>query len=260
MAYDPSKWFSYSNLYDNQNNEETADNKKNESEKQSFDYNTSSNSYEYNDNLSSYEQDGSEYDPCSPSINSFTKSDVEEKKNKALPDPRKLDHYISLLQKLIRPLSPDYKRKLPYDVICQLAHSVLDGTVFEIASGLQDIQTITEKNLAEQRNKVITEHRNKKSEIYKRHENDIQKVKNRAHQLVLLEKKHSDEKNNFKQHCEKEIQQLDQKIVLEIDQKVSDQQLTLERAGLPLFFITNNPEEVKLQMYILDFIIKLANC
>ena len=31
----------------------------------------------------------------------------------------------------------DHKRKLPYDVIVQLAHAVLDGTVFEIAKGLQ---------------------------------------------------------------------------------------------------------------------------
>ena len=55
----------------------------------------------------------------------------------------------------------DYKKKLPYDVICQLAHSILDGTVFEIAKGLQDIQKITEKNLSAKRLQVLNDHKSK---------------------------------------------------------------------------------------------------
>ena len=48
---------------------------------------------------------------------------------------------------------------LPYDVICQLAHAMLDGTVFEIASGLRDIQKITEKSLHAKRTQLVNEHR-----------------------------------------------------------------------------------------------------
>ena len=48
---------------------------------------------------------------------------------------------------------------LPYDVICQLAHAILDGTVFEITKGLQDIQQITEKSLSERRMKIVNAHR-----------------------------------------------------------------------------------------------------
>lgn len=48
---------------------------------------------------------------------------------------------------------------LPYDVICQLAHAMLDGTVFEIANGLRDIQKITEKNLHAKRAQLVNEHR-----------------------------------------------------------------------------------------------------
>ena len=53
----------------------------------------------------------------------------------------------------------EFKKKLSYDVICQLAHAVLDGTVFEIVKGLQDIQLITEKNLSAQRAKMLEEHK-----------------------------------------------------------------------------------------------------
>lgn len=50
---------------------------------------------------------------------------------------------------------------LPYDVICQLAHAMLDGTVFEITNGLRDIQKITEKNLHAKRTQLVNEHRSK---------------------------------------------------------------------------------------------------
>lgn len=40
--------------------------------------------------------------------------------------------------------------------------------------------------------------------------------------------------------------------------QVSDQQVTLEKAGVPGFFVTNKPIEVKVQMYLLDFILRLS--
>ena len=49
------------------------------------------------------------------------------------------------------------------------------------------------------------------------------------------------------------------KLVTQLDQKVSDQQVTLERAGVPGFFVTNNPTEIQVQMYLLEFIVKIGN-
>lgn len=39
-----------------------------------------------------------------------------------------------------------------------------------------------------------------------------------------------------------EQQMMDKKIVAEIDQKVLDQQNTLEKAGVPGFYVTTNPQ------------------
>lgn len=39
-----------------------------------------------------------------------------------------------------------------------------------------------------------------------------------------------------------EQRMMDKKIVAEIDQKVIDQQNTLEKAGVPGFYITTNPQ------------------
>ena len=49
------------------------------------------------------------------------------------------------------------------------------------------------------------------------------------------------------------------KIILELDQKVMDQQVMLEKAGIPGFLVTNNPLEIRLQMYLLDFINRLSH-
>ena len=48
------------------------------------------------------------------------------------------------------------------------------------------------------------------------------------------------------------------KVILELDQKVMDQQSMLEKAGIPGFFVTNNPYEVRLQMHLLEFITRLG--
>lgn len=48
------------------------------------------------------------------------------------------------------------------------------------------------------------------------------------------------------------------KMILTLDQQVMDQQVTLEKAGVPGFFVTNNPNEIRLQMHLLDFIMRLS--
>lgn len=50
---------------------------------------------------------------------------------------------------------------------------------------------------------------------------------------------------------------MDQKIVLELDRKVADQQSTLEKAGVTGFYVTTNPQELTLQMNLLELIRKL---
>ena len=48
------------------------------------------------------------------------------------------------------------------------------------------------------------------------------------------------------------------KTILALDQQVMDQQVTLEKAGVPGFYVTNNPSEIRLQMHLLDFIIRMS--
>lgn len=56
----------------------------------------------------------------------------------------------------------------------------------------------------------------------------------------------------------KRLRETDMKIVLHLDEKTKDQQTTLESAGVPGFYVTDNPQEIRIQMYLLEFILRLS--
>ncbi|XP_009280383.1 PREDICTED: protein DGCR6 [Aptenodytes forsteri] len=79
----------------------------------------------------------------------------------------------------------------------------------------------------------------------------------RPHNLPLLRAAQQREMEAVEQRIREEQRMMDEKIVLELDQKVIDQQSTLEKAGVSGFYITTNPQELTLQMNLLELIRKL---
>lgn len=51
-----------------------------------------------------------------------------------------------------------YQMRIPYELLTELANSLLNGTVFEIVKGLMEIQHVTEKHLQNLRKQVQAEH------------------------------------------------------------------------------------------------------
>lgn len=172
-------------------------------------------------------------------------------------EKKKLTSYLTQLQAMVRDLPGTYKKKFTYDVLSGIATCLLDGTVFEIVKGLEDIQQLSERNLLNKRMKIVNSQKAQRMELSKKQRDLLQSCEQRPHNLPLVEASNAQEKKTVEERLEAEISQVDQKIVLELDQLVSDQQATLQRAGVPLFSITNNPDDVRLQMYILDFIQRL---
>ena len=52
-----------------------------------------------------------------------------------------------------------YQQRLPYDLLSGLANSLLDGTVFKIVTGLQEVQEWEERGMSQQRTKMIADHK-----------------------------------------------------------------------------------------------------
>ena len=170
----------------------------------------------------------------------------------------KLNYYIQYFNRQVETLHDEYKRRLPYDIICQLAHTVLDGTVFEIVKGLQEVQVLMEKSLSDRRAELIKAQRSNKKDMLKRQKSELSIVEKNKHQRKLLEKQHETQRSAFAGNCEKELIRLDKKLVVELDRQVCEQQSALYRAGLPFFRVTSDSGEIKVQMVVLQMIMGLA--
>ncbi|XP_074526691.1 protein DGCR6 [Halichoeres trimaculatus] len=166
-------------------------------------------------------------------------------------------HYflLSELQTLVKDLPSSFQQRLSYNTLSDLALALIDGTVYEIVQGLLDIQHLTEKNLYNQRQKLHCEHQALKQELSKKHKEALQSCK--PHNLALLKSNLQTELEALEIRVRDEQRMMDKKIVSEMDQKVIDQQNTLEKAGVPGFYITTNPQELTVQMHLLELILKL---
>lgn len=166
-------------------------------------------------------------------------------------------HYylLSELQTFVKDLPSSFQQRLSYNTLSDLALSLIDGTVYEIVQGLLDIQHLTEKNLYNQRQKLHCEHQGLKQELVKKHKDALQTCK--SHNLALLKSNQQAELETLEIRVREEERMMDKKIVVEMDQKVVDQQNTLEKAGVPGFYVTTNPQELTMQMNLLELILKL---
>ena len=155
---------------------------------------------------------------------------------------RKLYFLVEQLQLMAGELPPKYQMRLPYELLSGLANSLLNDTIFEIVKGLMEIQHVTEKHLFQQRLQLLNQQKIETQEKLSGTKPEDQEIRKAA---------------LFKKHKE-DIKKLDMKLVLQLDQKVADQQSTLEKAGVPGFYVTNSPMEIQVQMRLCDFIIRLS--
>uniref|UniRef100_A0A1B6LPI9 Gonadal protein gdl n=1 Tax=Graphocephala atropunctata TaxID=36148 RepID=A0A1B6LPI9_9HEMI len=157
---------------------------------------------------------------------------------------RKLYFLNEKLQVMAKDLPTKYQQRLPNELLCGLAESLLDNTVFGIVDNLMDIQHVTEKQLFQQRLQFLNKHTLALQELSMDPRMDeATKSKHRT----LLQATHK-----------KEIQLFDMKLVTELDKKVNDQQRILQMAGVPGFEVTSDPIKIQVQIRLLDFILRLS--
>lgn len=133
--------------------------------------------------------------------------------------------------------------RIPYDLLISLANSLINDTIFEIVKRLIEIQHVTETHLFDLRKQASGEH-DTEVENWKA---KIQDPEELEHILALMKIKQK-----------KKMKETDQKLIEHLDAKVLDQQSTLEKAGVPGFYVTDNPKEIKIQMHLIDFILRLS--
>ncbi|CAL1290342.1 unnamed protein product [Larinioides sclopetarius] len=142
---------------------------------------------------------------------------------------------LNELKLLCNKLPETYQQKMTDSFLSELANSLLDKTVFDIVKNLKDIQVMTENNLLERRMKLIYSHDAIKEKMIERHKEAL------ANEIRVNPR-------NAEVLRARQIAELE----------VSDQQITLEKVGVPGFSVTNKPADVKLQMHLLEFITILS--
>nr|CAG4642135.1 EOG090X0GJG [Eurycercus lamellatus] len=147
---------------------------------------------------------------------------------------QKLYHLLEKLQEMSRKLPLQYQQRMPYELLSGLANCLLNETIFKIVEGLKEIQNVTEKQLLQQRLQLLREHRAEK-------EASPDGVKDEVIQRHVAE-----------------LKQADMNLIIQLDQIVTDQQTALEKAGVPGFHPTSSPQEIRVQMYLLEFILELG--
>ncbi|KAK9712756.1 DiGeorge syndrome critical region 6 (DGCR6) protein [Popillia japonica] len=145
---------------------------------------------------------------------------------------------------MARDLPPKYQMRIPYELLSSLANCLLNDTIFEIAKGLMEIQHVTEQHLFQQRRQFLNKIKMNEQDILDRTDMTAEEKVKKLNDMKVAQKE--------------EVRQFDMSLVLQLDQKVADQQQTLEQAGVPGFFVTSSALDVKVQMYLLDFIFRLS--
>jgi len=144
-----------------------------------------------------------------------------------------------------------------------LAAALLDGTVFEIVKGLQDIQRMSEKNLFHSRFRKLQQLRANKELLVRKHQKELAQLNETGSKVSpaanQLQQRHRDEESAMERANRDSMKREDMRIVLELDQLAAQQQVTLEKAAVPGFFVSNKPCDQHLQMTLLAFVTQLAN-
>lgn len=148
------------------------------------------------------------------------------------------------------------KQRITDGEMRELALSLLDDTIFDIVQELEDIQSLNERQLLNKRMKVVGHHKTQKLQMVKRHKEEVAKAK--PHTLPLLRMEHDKERVALETKLVEEVKVTDQEVILELDQLVSNQQSTLFQAAVPFFTVTNNAQDIQVQMHILRSIQKLS--
>ncbi|XP_037934322.1 gonadal protein gdl [Teleopsis dalmanni] len=167
------------------------------------------------------------------------------KENEFSPEfiQRKLYFLLDQLKSMHAKIPEYYQIRISYELLTELANCLVYDTIYQIVLGLVEIQHLTEKHLLQ-----LRETQQKK---FKEEMDDWKKVTADKEELEHIVKITS------KRHAQI-LADTDKNIISLLDEKVREQQLTLHNAGVPGFYVTTDPKEITIQIYLLDFILRLS--
>ena len=110
-------------------------------------------------------------------------------------------------------------------------------------------------NFCSQSCQMVSQQDDKRSSFLQTQDREVEQSE--VSDLIMIKARHEQEMKELDNQLANQLKLTDQEIILELDQIVSEQQSTLQQAAVPFFKITNNPQDIQIQTYILGFIQRL---
>ncbi|CAH8864369.1 unnamed protein product [Trichobilharzia szidati] len=172
---------------------------------------------------------------------------------------QKVYHYLNKLREFLQEVPYDMRPNINEDIIQRLAHVLAEGKVFTTVSELIDSQRIEEQILHKQLVDLRAEQSATRSALRRKHRDEISMNSSRPHHLPVLHRQHEQETQRLSKTQSDAFRSLLLRILDSLDGRVVEQQLALERLGVPTFTRTTDPDTIRIQMKILDWIVRLAH-
>jgi len=155
---------------------------------------------------------------------------------------KKMQFTRAHLTRLHSELEEELRTRITPDILDDLTHSIVYDMIIEIIDSLKDIQHANERQLYQTRQNVFKDFKAKLDEIVSK-------------ELSLSEQEKA--KAEAKRTLDKDLRSADITSVQVLDKLVRFQQQTLQTAGVPCFSETSTPHDLRLQMAIIQLILKL---
>ncbi|KAH8873179.1 Gonadal protein gdl [Schistosoma japonicum] len=189
---------------------------------------------------------------------STTTTSVEEDHVNKEYFQQKVYYYLNELRCFVHQAPFDIQTGISEDMIAQLAHILAEGKIFLTVSELVNSQRIEEQILHKQLIDLRSEQSACRSTLRRKHREEISMNSSRPHHLPVLHKEHEQEMQRLTKNQSDALRNLSFRILDSLDGRVVEQQLTLERLGVPAFLRTTDPQIIRIQMRILDWIVRLS--
>ncbi|TGZ65549.1 hypothetical protein CRM22_005816 [Opisthorchis felineus] len=167
--------------------------------------------------------------------------------------------YLNELRTLFAEAPIDIQAGISEAALTQLAHTLADGAIFDSVIELSEAQRSEEHALHKQLMSLRSEQSAERTALRNKHREERAINASRQHHLPILQKEQEQELQRLTKRQMDSMRSLTTHIVHSLDGRVMEQQSALEQIGCPLFIRTTNPHQIRIQMRVLDWIMRLSH-
>ncbi|XP_022652785.1 gonadal protein gdl-like isoform X1 [Varroa jacobsoni] len=163
-----------------------------------------------------------------------------------------------VIEEMWKEIPSDLQDYIPASTLEDLCTALQNPTTLEVVKLLQEVQELREGQLYQQRCDLVGEIKSRLGEVRRQHQERRELQAKAGLSLEELDKELEAQWNLVSDEVKRELNSKDLNIIGEIDSTVVEQQRALQEVGVPHFKETKEPVELRIQMTLLDFLLRIV--